>query len=256
MAFPQISLENLVLHTLLDQYEFSAHSFESAAGPYFWNGIGIDFQSPFPKSEVMQHAKKVSATHLYLAHTHPLSNDDSLNFMGTKVDPREKIAFGKLPLPLGNGPSEGDIRSLSKFQRYFGKHDITITGVVFAASGIWEFSIDDESLFEIDGLSSALDSLRTTEKPNDFFREWAAKGNFPNYAMELEKPGVHTPGYKLHFKNATPPLSSDISPHVNQAIKVFRTHGVKLKFKPHQNIRLDPTTLMTDTLLTWNRTFN
>lgn len=105
---------------------------------------------------------------VYLAHTHPLSNDDVCKFLNIKVDPREEMAFGYKALPLGNKPSSGDISFLSQFQKDFEDAGIEVSGVVFSATGLWEFSIVDILNFNSDKFVGAYDVVFPIEDSEDF----------------------------------------------------------------------------------------
>jgi hypothetical protein len=252
-AFPEISFTDLVRHTLLDQFEFGAHSFEDLRGPYFWNSIGIDFEAPMPKEQVLEHAKSVNADTIYLAHTHPLSTGNSLKFLDEKIDPREKIAFGTAPLPLGNKPSAGDVSFLAGLKKESAFADIKLKGVVFSASGLWEFDILDTSNFNAEMFTEAYDTLYPLGDSTGFMEEWNARDNFPNYYMEIQKPKMHVGSYKLQVKQAK--TRSNIPQSNNdEALKVvnfFNDNGVGLTFHPYYKFNVQPQELMRSTLSRW-----
>lgn len=255
-TFDPISLTDLVLHTLLDTFEFGAHSFDSVGGPYFWNSIGIDFESPLPKEEILAHAKEQKAKRIYLAHTHPLSNDDTLRFLNVKIDPREKVAYGFKPLPVGNKPSSGDVSFFSQIQKEFAKANVEIVGVVFSASGIWEFSVLNKASFDAEKFVNTYDNFYPLGG-GDFMKEWHARGEFPNYYMELQKPKMHTSSYKTQISKAkNPPVIQDSAEKdIATAIEFFNVNGANLAFHPYLKFDIDPQILMRRTLNRWTNQF-
>lgn len=256
-SFDGISFTDLTLHALLDMFDFAAHSFESIGGPYFWNGIGIDFSSPMPKEEVLAHAKERKAKKIYLAHTHPLSNDDAFRFLNVKVDPREKVAFGYKPLPIGNKPSSGDVQFFSQVQKEFANESIEIIGVVFSASGIWEFGIKNNASFDADKFVKIYDEFYPVDTSSDFMKEWHARGEFPNYYMELQKPKMHTKSYKTQIsKVKNPPAKQDdTEQEIAKAIEFFNANGIDLTFHSYLKFGIDPQSLMRRTLNRWTKQF-
>jgi hypothetical protein len=257
-AFPAISIVDLVRHTLLDQFEFGAHSFESPGGPYFWNSIGIDFEAPLPKEQVLEHAKSVNADTIYLAHTHPLTTGDCLKFLDEKIDPREKIAFGGAPLPLGNKPSAGDVTFLGKLKKEPIFADFKLKGVVFSASGIWEFDIQDVSNFNSNKFTEAYGTAYPIGDNEGFMEEWHARGKFPSYYMEIQKPEMHEGSYRLQCKRskAYSDVTSSYDTEVSRAVKVFNENGVELTFRPYAKFDVRPQELMRSTMTRWADVFN
>ncbi|HVV66873.1 MAG TPA: hypothetical protein VHB72_02245 [Candidatus Saccharimonadales bacterium] len=255
--FEDISLTDLILHTLLDMYEFSAHSFVSAEGPYFWNGIGIDFEAPFPEKRVLQHAKEAAASTIYLAHTHPLSNDESFNFLDAPVDPREQIAFGHRQLPIGNKPSAGDVLYLAHLQKRFAEIGIQAIGVVFSASGIWKFNIPELADFDAKKFKKAYDGFYPLKNEGNFLEEWSAKDNFPSYYMELQKPQAHHNSYTLQIMSPkdAPDSVSAFRQEIAGAVRFFDDNGVKLAFLPYTKMDIHPRILMSKTMNRWANTF-
>lgn len=254
-AFEKISLEDLVLHTLLDMFEFSAHSFYGFDGPYFWNGLGIDFETPMPKEEVLEHAKYAQATTIYVAHTHPLANDDSLTFSDAKVDPREQIAFSHRPLPLGNKPSAGDVAFLYQVKREYAAKNVNAKGVVFSASGVWEYDIPDMSSFNADKFTKAYTKFYPVVT-DGFFDEWHARSDFPSYYMEVQKPKMHATEYRTkltEIKNM--PDAASHKDELAKTITFFGKHGVTLNFHPYAELNIQPQTLMRRVLADWTHTF-
>jgi hypothetical protein len=256
-AYDEISFTELVLHTLLDMFEFGVHSFKSVSGPYFWNSIGIDFEAPVPQEEVLAHAKSVRASKIYVAHTHPLSNDNSLIFLNAKTDPREKIAFGEMPLPLGNIPSSGDITFFSELKKAHLFAGIELLGVVFSASGVWEFNIPNASAFDSDRFEGTYDSLYPVGDSGDYMQEWSARSKFPSYFMELQKPKLHKGVYKPTItKSKTPPYTaSAYDKRVSKAVKFFKDNGVTLNFHPYIEFGIQPLELMRSTFFRWSDVF-
>jgi len=255
-SFDQISFTDLALHALLDMFEFAAHSFDGIGGPYFWNGIGIDFSSPMPKEEVLAHAKEQKTKKIYLAHTHPLSNDNSFKFLNVKIDPREKVAFGYKPLPVGNKPSSGDVSFFSQIQKDFAQSGIEIVGVVFSASGIWEFSIPNNTDFDADKFVEAYNDFYPIGG-GDFMKEWHARCEFPNYYMELQKPKMHTKSYKSQISRikGSPTIQESAEQEIMQAIEFFKANGVNLTFHSYLKFGIDPQSLMRRTLNRWTNQF-
>lgn len=256
-TFDDISFTDLILHTLLDMFEFSAHSFEGFNGPYFWNGIGIDFESPLPIEEVLAHTKERKAKKIYVAHTHPLSNDASFKFLHVKVDPREEVAYGCKPLPIGNPPSSGDISFFNQLRKKFKEANIQVVGVVFSASGLWEFTIADTTIFNTDEFAEAYGKFYPLDTSSDFLKEWSARGDFPSYYMELQKPKMHTKAYKTQITKttSTPTPKVNVSQEIARAIGFFNAHGVNLAFYPYLKFGIDPQALMRRTLNQWTDKF-
>ncbi|NLE07271.1 MAG: hypothetical protein GX627_01505 [Parcubacteria group bacterium] len=218
--FELISFVDLVKHTLLDMFEFSAHSLESVQGPYYWNGLGFDFMTPVPIKEILKHAKQEGVKKVFLAHTHPLSNDDVCKFLNTKVDPREEMALGYRALPLGNKPSSDDVLFLSKFQKDFEDAGIEVFGVVFSATGLWEFGIADTLNFNLDKFVEAYD-ITFPIKNSEFFKELSAKDAFPNYFMELQKPKMRGNSYQIQLDDKQDVVPTDYSEDIESIVKFF-----------------------------------
>ncbi|HWT56142.1 MAG TPA: hypothetical protein VN031_03885 [Candidatus Microsaccharimonas sp.] len=260
-SFRSIGREELILHALLDMYEFSAHAFGSIDGPYFWDGLGLDFMTSTPVDRVLEHAKNVGADTLYMAHTHPLSNDDSIRFLGATIDPREEIAYGYKPLPVGNGPSSGDAKLLAKLKTQFLKSHIDVVGVVFAASGVWEFDILDLQKFNADSFEAAHNAFHLSSDEDTFnAKELRASADFPNYFMELEKPKLHelnTSTYTLQLKErtASPTTTMADSDNIARTIKLFADHNVSLTFHSYADRKIDPLELMRHSLSDWSKLF-
>jgi hypothetical protein len=256
-SFDDIGFEDLALHTMLDMFEFSAHSFKGLGGPYFWNGLGIDFGAPMPKEEVLEHALSVNADTIYLAHTHPLSNDDSLKFSNAKIDPRELIAFGYRPLPLGNRPSSGDISFLSQVKIGFASENIKVIGVVFSSGGVWEYDIQDVSKFDYDNFTKAYDEFYPVDG-DGFIEEWAARSDYPSYYMELQKPKMHSTTYQTQLSEVkAPPIRVLLDNEIlSKTEKMFGEHGISLNFHPYAEFGIDPQTLMRNTIVRWANTFH
>lgn len=256
-AYDEISFTDLVLHTLLDMFEFGVHSFKSVSGPYFWNSIGIDFEAPMPKEEILAHAKSVNASKIDVAHTHPLSNDNSLTFLDAKTDPREKIAFGEIPLPLGNMPSSGDITFFSELKRAHLFTGIGLVGVVFSASGVWEFDIPNPSVFNSDRFTGAYNTKFQVDVTSDYMKEWSARSEFPSYFMELQKPKLHQGTYSpTIIKSKTPAsIASTYDKQVSKVVTFFKDNDVTLTFHPYIEFGIRPLELMRNTISRWTDVF-
>ncbi|MCA9360124.1 hypothetical protein KC850_03745 [Candidatus Kaiserbacteria bacterium] len=255
LEFELISFVDLVKHTLLDMFEFSAHSFESIQGPYYWNGLGMDFMTSMPTEKVLKHAEQEGAKKVYLAHTHPLSNDDVCKFLNIKVDPREEMAFGYKALPLGNKPSSGDISFLSQFQKDFEDAGIEVSGVVFSATGLWEFSIVDILNFNSDKFVGAYDVVFPIEDSEDFFDELSARSAFPSYFMELQKPKIRDNSYQTQLDGKRDISPVDYNENIESIVKFFGDNGIRLKFYLYSDFNINPQQVMADTIDQWSGQF-
>lgn len=254
--FRNIQFESLILHTLLDMYEFSVHSFKGLKGPYYLNSVGISFSSSTPIPDVMKHAKAENAKTIYLAHTHPLANDDSLKYLGVKVDPREEIAFEYRELPIGNRPTDGDITYYSQLQKEFANEDIEIIGVVFAASGIWEFSIINNFDFNAKKFEKAYKKKFPIPDSSNFMEEWSAMNDFPSYYVEVKVPTVHKVEYKPSITNLNAEIKrkSNISA-INSDIEFFRKQGIQLSFYQYESFGIDVRLIMREAIRDWAKKF-
>jgi hypothetical protein len=252
VSFEPISFNDLILHTLHDMFEFGAHSFTSLSGPYFLNAIGIDFSSPMPKDKVLKHAKSANAGTVIVAHTHPLSNDENLSFVHAKIDPRERIAYGQKPLPLGNPPSLGDVTIFNKLKKEFVASNVQVIGAVFSASGIWEFDIPDSSTFSLANFTKAHEKTYPLSE-RELGPEWVARGNFPDYYMELEKPVMRQNNYRPQLTDSKNPTSAILryDDEIKRITEFFSENGVKLKFHHYFEYGIDPVYLMRHTLSNW-----
>lgn len=255
LEFESISFIDLVKHTLLDMFEFSAHSFESIHGPYYWNGLGIDFMTSMPTEKVLKHAKQEGAKKVYLAHTHPLSNDDICEFLNIKVDPREEMAFGYKALPLGNKPSSGDITFLSQFQKDFEDAGIEVSGVVFSATGLWEFNIADILNFSSDKFVRAYDVAFPIKDNEGFFDELSARSAFPSYFMEIQKPKMRDNLYQTQIDGKKDIAPDDYSAEIESTVKFFGENCIRLKFYSYSDFNINPQLIMAETIDQWTNQF-
>lgn len=252
-AYDEINFEDIVMHTLLDMFEFGIHSFDGINGPYFWNSIGIDFQSPMPMEEILEHARSVGADTIYVGHTHPLSNDSSLSFIGAKIDPRELVAFDKIPMPLGNKPSSGDVSFFSKLKKSRQFEGVNLVGVVFSASGVWKFDIPNPAKFNSDKFVKAYDEFYPIDVGADFTEEWFARSKFPNYLMELQRPKIHHETYipQVVHPSTIRPKVQNHKDEVLKATELFYKNGVVLDFHPYGEFGINGQELMRNTLANW-----
>jgi hypothetical protein len=256
-AYEAINFTDLVRHVLLDMFEFGAHSFTEVSGPYFWNSFGIDFETPMPKQGVLDHAKSVGADKIYLAHTHPLSTGDSLRFLNADIDPRVEIAYGVRALPLGNKPSIQDVLFLHELKNDPLFTNIELIGVVFSASGIWECSIQNVSAFDSDEFEKTYNSTYPMNQDGDFMEEWSARGIFPSYYMEVQKPNMHDGSYRRRAALSEVSLKTEQNheKEIAKAINCFHDNGVTLIFHPYVEFGIQPQELMRSTLDRWNVAF-
>lgn len=261
-----ISFKDLVLHTLFDQFEFGAHSFVDITGPYYINSIGAMMGVDFPAESVLKDTKDNGAKTIYLAHTHPLSDDQSLNFIGAEIDPREEIAFGFRELPVGNSPSISDVAYLKKVKAVYKKANVTVVGLVFSTTGIWKY--DPLPSYNKKPFETAYYDLYPARKPLeggdqtideiDVFDNWATAANFPNYYMELLKPKARVNTYRTQIsKPANTKLADphDIDRRIAEDISLFNSHGVALEYYAYEEFDIEPVMLMRNTLKQWSDKF-
>ncbi|HSW79331.1 MAG TPA: hypothetical protein VLG47_00990 [Candidatus Saccharimonadales bacterium] len=256
MNFPEITNTDLALHSLLDQFELSAHAFDSITGTYYWDGTGIDFMVDTPVKRVQGHAIKFKAKKIYLAHTHPLSVDESITFYNSRVDPREKIAYGLLALPIGNGPSKGDIEYFENVKKEFRQKNIEAIGVIYAASGIWEFDLKPN--FRLNDFLKEYEIAFPTSDNENFTREWTSKHTFPSYFLELLNPKIHDTTYKTHhLKLSTPyPGAMQRNKATKKALAFYNSNGLDVKFHQYSEFAINPYELMREKITSWGNLFN
>ncbi|MEI6490742.1 MAG: hypothetical protein WCO16_03190 [bacterium] len=261
----KLSSKELLKHALLDSYEFSAHSKRDVWDSYELNGIGINLFVGFDQEAVLNDLKDSNCSKAILAHTHPLLNDDSIIFRRDQLDPRIQIAYGELPLPLGNPPTDGDISLLDSFKKKVAEAGINISGAVFVSSGIWTFDIDPNKKINIEKLKGRKKPNRSGET-GDFFKYEIIKGEFPDYFMEVEKPAMHTQKYRnvaqLTLASRVDRISSEIkiiqkdyAEEIENHKKYYRECGVILDFLPYRENNLDALLIMRKCIEEWKNKF-
>jgi hypothetical protein len=264
----KLTLKELMLHTLLDSFEFSAHTTGSLNDEYELNGIGINFFVSFDIDSVLNDLKERKISKVILAHTHPLINDDSLVFEENKIDPRILIAYGKLLLPLGNPPTYGDVELLDKIKK---RADfLEISGAVFSASGIWVFDILKGQKPNIEILRERIIKKNQTntsdfDSENGFFKKEVLKAKFPNYFMDVEVPGISRAEInKVLFKSEidklkTQPISENnilnYKKEVEKLKSFYSNCGVFLDFFYYKDFGFDPLSEMRRIIERWEEIY-
>lgn len=263
--YKAISCLDLIKHTLLDSFEFGAHSIRGLLGQYYLHGVGPGIFVHISSEAIFAHVQEVGAKEVIFVHTHPLINDDALYFELEKEDPRKAIAEGKLALPTGNFPNWGDIGVLKSLQEKGQKLGIKVSAAVFAASGIWTFVIKDlENISVQPQADPLLDQNKTT---NFNGKELLLRDTFPSYFMEVEAPKLYqsrqekNPEIVARLKNAnyfiTPPLKeTSASSQKPEDIKnIFASQGVILDFIPYNSQGFDPVKIMKSGIEEWTKKF-
>lgn len=257
MTGDKISYLDLIKHALLDSFEFSVHAENEALGVYTLNGIGVDFFVGFDEESVFTTLKSSGCKKAFFAHTHPLINDNSLRFQKGKADPRKLIAFGQKILPLGNCPSQGDLKYFSELKQTAKKYGVEIAGVVFSARGIWIFSAKGDVDFKEEG-------TEYKKGHGDFFENLEIRGKYPSYLMEVQQPKIRTQleyasgipkniFRELLVKMAEPFYQLFLKIKVQKIIKSFSKQGVCLEYVDHKSKNIDPVFLLKSGIERWER---
>lgn len=165
------------------------------------------------------------------------------------------MAFGYKALPLGNKPSSGDISFLSQFQKDFEDAGIEVSGVVFSATGLWEFSIVDILNFNSDKFVGAYDVVFPIEDSEDFFDELSARSAFPSYFMELQKPKIRDNSYQTQLDGKRDISPVDYNENIESIVKFFGDNGIRLKFYLYSDFNINPQQVMADTIDQWSGQF-
>jgi acylphosphatase len=254
----KITFKELMLHTLLDFFEFSAHTTGSLDDEYELDEIGINFFVGFNVDSVLNDLKEKKISKVILAHTHPLLNDESLIFEKNKIDPRILIAYGVLPLPLGNPPTAGDVEFLDKIKNK--ANFLEIKGAVFSASGIWVFGIINGQKPNIEKLEERIKN-KNQSKINDFLEIELIKIKFPDYFMDVEVPGISKAEIdKVLFKSEieklkTRPVSEnnflDYKEEIEKLKSFYLNCGVFLDFFYYKDFNIDPIIEMRKIIEKW-----
>lgn len=262
----KISCLDLIKHTLLDSFEFSAHSVEGLWGEYYLNGVGIDFFVKFNSEAAFSDLKDIGANKVVFVHTHPLGNDNSLFYRIEEEDPRREIAYEYKQLPLGNYPTFGDITLLKSLKEKGKALGIEVSGAVFAASGIWTFDINDNFNQFLNTLKgeNVLDKIN----PPEFLRkDLLVKDKFPDYFMEVEAPTIFTKRQQLGGINGnlksisinplqtTTQKSASNNEEINSMKQQFATRGVFLDFIPYISNGFDPLLILREGIEEWEKKF-
>lgn len=262
----RISCLDLIKHTLLDSFEFSAHSAEGLWSEYYLNGIGIDsFVGKINFEAVFSDLKNIGADKVIFAHTHPLANDKSLFFKIDEEDPRIKIAYGKKTLPLGNYPTSGDINLLKSLKLEGKASGIEVSGVVFAASGIWIFNVNDNISQPLNNPKN--ESVLDKVDPSEFLsKDLLIKNKFPDYFMEVEKPamfktrqqqgGLDTNLKSTIINSEQSTQESVLDNEVIDSVKqTFANQGITLEFIPYVSKEFDPVLILRTGIQDWEKKF-
>jgi hypothetical protein len=252
----KINFIDLIKHTLHDSFEFSAHTpSNNFQGQYILNGVGMNFAVGFDENNILNKLKQQGVNNIIFLHTHPLINDDSLNFVKGKSDPRKLIALGMKLLPLGNPPTKGDIEYFQGLKLKYKDAGILIKGVVLSARGIWLFDTKQE--------------IKLREEKLKIKGDWGnsvgyllLKEEYPSYFMELEVPQNMTKiRYKYQiYKNPVLQFWIKVKDFIfclllkskiRVIIKNFSEQGVILEFISYKSIGISPINLMKETIKKW-----
>ncbi|MST04325.1 MAG: hypothetical protein EXS49_02035 [Candidatus Pacebacteria bacterium] len=264
MIDDKLSFIDLIKHTLLDSYEFSAHSENELEGIYTLNMVGIDFMVGFDDEKAFRDLNEKKCKKVIFAHTHPLGNDEYLKFIQDRPDPRKLIAYGMKLLPLGNFPTKGDIEYFQKLKQKAESFNIKIMGVVFSARGIWIFDIKEKLFLKEEKNIKTKDP--NSEGFGDFVDYLNLKLKYPSYFMEIQQPKIKTKiTYNFRIKVNSLIIiwmiikeffyKTFLKIKINNIIKKFYNQGVILNFINYKSKKIDPVSLMRKTIEEWEEKY-